>query len=384
MNMLTLILFCAFLLQTQASPGATAPRQTGRAVGVVIAIDSTRHITIKTDAGPELKITFEQATKFLRVPPGASNLENATAISASELSVGDRILARGGSGGDSTSFVATTILIMSKADIAKKQAAERAEWERRGVAGVITALNPSSTEITINAPANAGTKPIVIALSPGAVLRRYAPNSVKFSDARPSRFEELHVGDQIRALGTVNEDRSRFTAEELVSGSFRTIAATVVELDAAKSTMLVTDLATNKRVQVQMTGDSTAHRLSAQVAQMLAARNQSAGPTAAPPGAAEGDRLRISNSARPAGESTQQGPTDLQSMIERLPTLSLAELKPGEALILSCTSSEDPSRVTAITLLAGVEPLLRTSSKGGRPFDLGSWNLDLNMNVGLP
>jgi len=40
--------------------------------------------------------------------------------------------------------------------------------------------------------------------------------------------------------------------------------------------------------------------------------------------------------------------------------------------------------VTAITLLAGVEPLLRTSSKGARTLDLGSWNLDLNMNVGLP
>jgi len=382
MKTLILILFCAFLLYGSAS---SAFSQTTRAVGVVIAIDSTaRHITIKTDAGPELKIAFEQATKFLRVPAGASNLENATAISASELSVGDRILARGGSGADPTSFVATTILIMSKADIAKKHAAERAEWERRGVVGVITALNPSSTEITINAPTNAGAKPMVIALSSGTVLRRYAPNSVKFSDARSSRFEELHVGDQIRALGTTNEDRSRFTAEELVSGSFRTIAATVVELDAAKSTISVTDLATNKRVQVQITADASLRRLSAQVAQMLAARNQSAGRTAAPAGAAEGDRSRNSSSASPARESTQQGSRDLQSMIERLPPLSLAELKSGDALILSCTNSEDSSRVTAITLLAGVEPLLRASARGGRSFDLGSWNLDLNMNVGVP
>jgi len=380
MNLLTLILICAFLLQTQASLGTALPRQTGRAVGVVIAIDSTtRHITIKTDAGPELKIAFDQATKFLRVAPGASNLENATSISASELGVGDRILARGGSGADATSFVATTILIMSKADIAKKHAAERADWEKRGIGGVITALNAASRELTINAPTNAGAKPMVIALSPDAMVRRYAQNSVKFSDARPSRFEELHVGDQIRALGTPTEDRSRFTAEELVSGSFRTIAAVVVELDAAKSTISITDLATNKRVQVQTTADSTLRRMSAQVAQMLAAHNQSGGP----PGAGEG-RSRTSNSVSPGRESTPQGSRDLQSMIERLPALSLAELKPGEALILSCTNSEDPSRVTAITLLAGVEPLLRASSRSGRSFDLGSWNLDLNMNVGVP
>ena len=385
MKTLLLILTCAFLLHGSASSDAAAFSQTTRAVGVVIAIDSTaRHITIKTDAGPELKIAFEQATKFLRVPPGASNLENATAISASELSVGDRILARGGSGADPTSFVATTILIMSKADIAKKHAAERAEWEKRGIGGVITALNPSSTEITINGPTNAGAKRMVIALSSGTVLRRYAPNSVKFSDARSSRFEELHVGDQIRALGTANEDRSRFTAEELVSGSFRTIAATVVDLDPAKNSMFVTDIATNKRVQVQITAGSTVRRLSAQIAQMLAARNQSPGPTAAPPGSTEGDRSRSSSPESSGTESTQQGPRDLQSMIERLPPLSLAELKPGEALILSCTNTEDPSRVTAITLLAGVEPFLRSSPKGGRALDFGSWNLDLNMSLGVP
>jgi hypothetical protein len=373
-TVLLLILCCPFLLHGSASSGAAAFSQTIRAVGVVTAIDSTaRHITIKTDAGPELKIAFEQATKFLRVPPGASNLENLTAISASELEVGDRILARGG-GADPTSFVATMILIMSKADIAKKHAAERAEWDRRGIVGMITALNPSSTEITISAPTNAGAKPIVIALLPGATLRRYSPNSVKFSDARPSRFEELHVGDQIRALGTPNEDRSRFTAEELVSGSFRTIAATVVELDAAKSTMLVSDLATNKQVRVQITADSTVRRLSAQVGQMLAARKLGAG------GLPPGDR---SGASSPGSQSAQQN-GDLQSMIESLPRLTLADLKAGEALILSCTNTEDPSRVTAITLLAGVEPLLRASSRGGRPFDLGSWNLDLNMNVGVP
>src|SRR6266545_4989943 len=134
MKMLLLILSCAFLLHAPASSSAAAFSQTTRAAGVVIAIDSTtRHITIKTDAGPELTITFEQATKFLRVPSGASTLESATAISASELGIGDRILARRGSSGDPSSFIATTILIMSKSDVAKKHAAERAEWEKRGI-----------------------------------------------------------------------------------------------------------------------------------------------------------------------------------------------------------------------------------------------------------
>src|SRR5262245_47754648 len=96
MNMPTVALLFAFLPQTPANHGYAAIGQTGRAVGVVVSIDSTtRQITIKTDTGSELKITFEQGTKSLRVPPGASNLENAASISMSELSVGDRILARG-------------------------------------------------------------------------------------------------------------------------------------------------------------------------------------------------------------------------------------------------------------------------------------------------
>ncbi len=374
-----------FCVLSQESPAYDAVGQTVRPVGVVQAIDlAARRITIKTDAGPELKISFEQTTRFLRIPPGAANLDNAMAISASELSVGDRILARGVSGGDSTSFAANTILIMNKADLAKKHAAERADWEKRGIGGVITALNPSLNEITINAPSQGGAKPMVITLASESVLRRYAQDSVKFSDARQSRFEELRIGDQIRALGTASEDRSKFTAEELVSGSFRTIAATVVESDVVKSIIFVTNLATNKRLEVKIAGDSTVRRLSPQVAQMLAAHNQGAGPSAMPAASAEGDRSRTSNPDGGSGRSTDQRPRDLQSMIARLAPLSLAELKTGEAVIFSCTNSEDQSRVTAITLLAGVEPLLKPSSRGGLAFDLGSWNLDLNMNVGVP
>jgi hypothetical protein len=363
MKMLMLILSCAGALLSQGNTAAPAASQAVRPIGVILAIDPAAcSLTIKTDAGPEMKVSCSEATRFLRVAPGAKDLENAATISASDLAVGDRILARGRSGGEPGSFLATSIIVMTKADLANKHAAERAEWEKRGVGGVITALNPAAKEITVSLPTTtSGPKLMVMALAPGAVLRRYAPNSVKFSDARPSRYEELQVGDQVRALGTSSEDRSRFTAEELVSGSFRTIAGTVVSSDPGRNTILITDLATNQRLQAQITHDSTVRRLSAAVAQMLAAR--------------------LSDNASPG---QPQGPRDLPLAIEKLPPLSLADLKPGEAVILGGTKSEDPSRVTAITLLAGVEPVLRASSRSGRALNLGSWNLDLNMNIGVP
>jgi len=290
---------------------------------------------------------------------------NAAPISLSDLAVGDRILARGQDAAESGLFKAFSIIVMTKEDLSRKHAVELAEWETRGVGGVITALNPDSKEITVSTSGAAGAKPMVISVAPGALLRRYAPSSVKFSDALPSRFEDLKVGDQVKALGTSNEDRSRYTAEQLVSGSFRTVGATVVSADAGKSTIVITDLSTNKRMQVQVTSDSTVRRLSPAVVQMLAARIQGAKSPGAPSGGG-------------------QQPKTLQSAIEELPPHGLASLKPGDALILSCTKDEDLSRAMAITLLAGVEPLFKTSSKGGRTLDLGSWNLDLNIIINAP
>ncbi len=386
--MKTLLVFVCYtsLLQTQGGPSPTPPAQSGRPIGVIQTIDTgARRITIKTDAGPEMNIAFDDATRFLRVAPGAKDLTNATSISSSDLEVGDRILARGRSAGDPNSLVATSIIVMNKADIARKHAAERAEWEKRGIGGLITALNSASKEITINRPAVAGSKPLVIAFAADAVLRRYAPNSVKFSDARPCRFEDLQIGDQVKALGNLNEDRTRFTAEELVSGSFRNIVGTVVSLDTGQNAIMIADLATGKRVQALVIPDTTMRRLSDDVAQMMAMRMQGSASPAGPRGPLEVDRPRAANPVGTGGQPPRQPSNgDLQAALERLPHLRLADIKPGEAVILSCTSSIDPSRVTAITLLAGVEPVLRASSRGGRPLDLGSWNLDLNMNAGVP
>src|SRR5262249_12102213 len=150
MKTLTLILCCASYLLARENSITQTSVQTVRPIGVILAIDpSAKRATIKTDAGPEMTIVFDEATRFLRVAPGAKDLENATPISPSEITAGDRILARGRSGGDPGSFVAASIIVMRKGDISKKHAAERAEWEKRGIEGVITALAPAAKEITI-------------------------------------------------------------------------------------------------------------------------------------------------------------------------------------------------------------------------------------------
>jgi hypothetical protein len=360
-----IVLICAAsLLQNQAGPSPGTSSQPERVIGVVQTIDlGARRIGLKTDAGSEVDVLFDDSTRFVRVAPGVTDLTNAASIAAADLEIGDRIRARGRSL-DSGRLVAASIVVMSKSDIAKKRAAERAEWEKRGIGGVITALDPALNEITINRSAITGAKPLVIALKPGAVLRRYAPDSVRFDQARPCRFEDLQVGDQVKALGDADADGTRLTAEQLVSGSFRNIVGTVVSADPGQNSILITDLVTGRRVQAQLIADTALHRLPPEVARMMAVRLEGGGSRSEP--------------------SRQGSNGDLQSAIELLPSISTADVKTGEAVILACTSSTDPVRLTVITLLAGVEPLLRASSRGGRPLDLGAWNLDLNMNVGAP
>lgn len=77
-------------------------------------------------------------------------------------------------------------------------------------------------------------------------------------------------------------------------------------------------------------------------------------------------------------------------MLSRAPEFSLAELKVGEALIISATSAtsatstaaapalgnrNDNATRVAITILAGVEPLLKTAERGSVG---GNWNFEIN------
>lgn len=364
-------------------------------VGAVDSIDpSNGRLTLHTDDGKTVTVTPHSNARWLRLPPGEKSMANATPITAQDVAAGDRLLARGELSDDKTALAASTLVIMTKADIAKKQQADRADWQKRGVGGIVTAVDPEARTVTITTRTAEGRKPLVIEVGKAASIRRYAPDSVKFADAKPSTVAEIKPGDQVRALGAKNEDGTRYTADELVSGSFRNVAATVKEIDPADNTVKVTDLATKKILTVHVNADSTMRKLPEMMARMIAARASGAGPGApGAPGASTsgggGQWQRPAGApaggapgARPGGPGESPRGGDMQAMLERLPALKLADLKPGDALIISSTEGADPSQVTAITLVAGVEPILTASSGGQRAAMLGSWNLDMGGGMG--
>ena len=358
---------CAFLL----AAGVAGAQQPSRALGVVASVDPTNgQINLHTDAGATVKIIPQAGARFVRIPPGETSLQKATPITAADIDAGDRLLARGQLSGDT--LTATLVVVMSKADLAKKHEADRAEWRKRGVGGLVTAVDAGAGQVTINARSPEGPKPLIIVTSSKTVVRRYAPDSVKFADAKPGTVAEIKPGDQVRALGEKSADGTHYAAEEVVSGSFRNIAATISGVDAASNTLKVTDLANKKPLLIHLHPNTTMRRLPPFVAQMIAARNSGGGQGAMP--------QRAPGPEGPAGGQGAGRPRDLQQMLERMPPLKLEDLKAGDAIIVASTEGADPGQVTAITLLAGVEPILSAAPGGKeRAALMGNWNLDMNM-----
>ena len=227
-------------------------------------------------------------------------------------------------------------------------------------------------------------------------LRRYAADSVKFDDAKPAPLDSVHVGDQLRARGTRSADGSELAADEVVSGTFRNISGTISSLDAGAGTILVQDLTTKKPVSVKITADSQLRKLSAPVAQRIAARMKGENSSGAAPAAPSGNSgASVSGTSAPNGSANDsaanasstpgsgsgrgpgsgQGGGDLQQMLARMPASSLAELQKGDAVMIVTTESVPGAGVTAITLLAGVEPILQASPNGGQSSILSAWSL---------
>ena len=343
----------------------------GRALGAVTKMDAAaRQITLQTTTG-EIAVTVDAKAKVLRVAPGATNLTNAAAIELTDINVGDRLRARGRMTDDQKSLAALEIVVISQSDIASKQAAERADWDRRGATGIVADVTADS--VTVNVRTIEGVKPLVITAAPNAIIRRYTPDSIKFSDAKPSKLSEIRKGDQVRARGNKTPDGAQMTAEEIVSGQFKMIAGLVLSVDPQENVVRINNIETKKPMTVKISTDSSLKKLQPMLAQIIATRLHGGPAGDGPPG----DRPPGPSPAA-AGPGGGRGPGaggrgDLQAMIDRTPAIKISELMAGDAIIISSTAGASADQVTAITLLAGVEPIL--TKPGTREMSLGDWNM---------
>ncbi|HUE84065.1 MAG TPA: hypothetical protein VMM84_18325 [Pyrinomonadaceae bacterium] len=347
--------------QTERDAGITP----NGAIGEVKAIDATtKQLIIKTDAGSLVSVTLGEKTIYMRLAPGAKDLTNATTVAFTDVGEGDRVWARGRVGDDQRSVPnATALIIMTKADITKKQEEERAEWRRRGILGEIRALDAEKKEITISTRTMTGMQAVVIPVTENVEMRRYAPDSIRFADAKSGSFDELKVGDQLRALGERNAEENRFVPEKIVTGSFQTVAGKVSAINAESGEITIEDLQNKQSLTVVIKQDAVLRKFPPP-GEMGAVMMRGPGGSAAAGGAqGRGQREGAVRQAPggPGGGGMRMaggGGFNIQEMLERLPIISVAEVQPGDTIIVSSTKGADPSRLTAITLVSGAETLL--------------------------
>ena len=384
---LTILIFAMLSLAViaAAQPAPDPAIKATQVYGKVSAINaSTAQFNVTTAAGNVVQVSVSEKTTYERMPPGETDRTKAVATSFQEIAVGDGLVARGFVAADKKSVPAQQIIVVSQSDIAKKQDKDRAEWRRRGVSGIVSSVNPSTQEITVNSRTLMGQpQSVIIPISSKVVLRRYPPGTVpKYSEAKPSKFEEVKVGDQLRALGDKTADGSHLTPEEVVFGTFKIAGGTITEIDAANNQIKINDLQTKKPITIIFKPDSIIRRLPQGAGAMMGG-GAPGGPGGAgapgqarPQGAApaQGQTAQGGQQAGPGGPQGARpgGGASFADILERMPTISINDLKVGDTILMSSVPGPDPTQLTAIQLVSGVEPLLamlsaRPQQGGPRP-----------------
>jgi len=407
------------LVAAQAKPAdSPAAAQVSKAVGTIksIQVDS---ITVAVESGGEVTAKLTESTKLLRVPPGEKDLKNAVPLQMQDLQPGDRVLVRGQSSSDAPdarSITALAVIVMKQVDVATKKQHDLEDWQKRGVGGIVTKVDVATDIITISSDGSGANRSIAVHIAKETVLRRYAPGSVKFDDAKPepaSAFmAQIKPGDQLRTRGTRSPDGGELKAEEAVAGSFRNIAGIIKALDAASNTITVQDAISKSAVVVKVSSDSQMKKLPPEMAQRIAMRLKAAAGSAGGDQPATSGQGQSQSQTQSQGQSQGQGrgqgqgqsmangqdaganggrarygaeaqgrsgggngPPDLQRMVSRVPNSTLADLQKGDVVMIVATEGAGSDAATAITLLAGVEPILTASPNRSASSLLSPWSL---------
>jgi len=360
------IVFTALLLATAA---AQTPSPS-RFVGTVTAIKvDTAEIVVKPDNAAAVSAKLTPDTVVERVEPGAKDLKGAQAMQASDISVGDRVLVV--LLPDAPAPVLRRIVDMSALDINKKNEADRLDWTKRGISGVVAAK--TGNDITLKMRSMQGEIRATVTVTEKTKYKRYTPDSVKFVDAKVSKLDEIGVGDQLRTRGQKSEDGLKVTADDVVFGTFVTKAGTVTAVNPESKEIRVNELGTNKPLLIKLTADS-------QLKKMPSFGGAPGGPGGAQPSRPPGTPptpvpAGAPGGPPPGGMRPGGAPPDLAQMIERMPATKLEDLKPGEMIVVSSTKGAKSDEITAITLLANADMLIRMATVaapgGPRPAGAG-------------
>jgi hypothetical protein len=390
------VLFSVALLAGSFSAWAQEPAQPKSpyvsVIGSVENVDAAAHtITVKTDKGDE-KIKFDDRTQFVQLPPGETDAKKATPIKASEVGQGDHMLARVRAS-DPTGLPALRCFVNKQADIAQRNQRTLEEWQTQSVSGVVESVDPAAKTITMRMRAmGPGAQPhdVKIDASGKVTVERFSPETGKYE---PGDFGAIAQGNVVRVLGEKNADVTEVKAEAIQSGAFRTIPAVVKSVNG--EVVSATDPQTKKPITITLKPYTTMKRLDDATAMTLArrlnptfqqgggrGRGQGASQNGAPANGAGSPGMMTGMQGAGGGQGGGRGGfgggrgmrTDPTKLLDQQPTIAATDLKPNEPVIITGINGSDSSQITAITLIAGVDPILRAAPNRGPDPLGGSWN----------
>ncbi len=401
---LTSIFVAALLLtssvsaSSQNSPAAAGAKPTP-IIGTITALDSNAHtVSIKQDkTGTAYTVQVGSTKTLLKVEPGAKDLKTATRITTDDLAVGDRVeVGALKSDADPNTVVARSVILMSARDLQKAHQEQLAAWQH-STPGVVSAVDPSAHTITVSARTPDGPKTLTVNAA-SAVFTRYSPEDPKVPAA--SQFADVQPGDQVRVIGQLAPDGTTLAASQIYSSAFRNVVGTIASVAADGKQITVKDLQTKQPVTVTLNDDSSVRKLPPPMAYALARRfnpdfkmpqgSGPEGPGAQGPGGQniagapsqtqgqgwqgrqgqQGGNGATGQGQRPGGPGGAGGGTrgaaggDLSQMLDRLPKIATADLKSGDAVIVSGSPvNGDKSHLLATNVIAGVEPIFQSASR---------------------
>lgn len=394
-NKTSLLVFVISILAVAALGQGDAAIKPTYVKGEVVSVDAAK-IVVKTDAGQWEGVVSDK-TQFKRVSPDTpTDLKGAAAAVIGDIGPGDKIvlsaLAAGGG-----KFNVRNVYLMTKSDLSAKQQKDSEKW-RNGISGKVLSINPASNQINVEVTTGLDKSTVAVMAKSDAKWLRYSPDSVNFSDARPSSIAEIVVGDRLRAIGEKSADGKTYTAETVLTGGFRQTVGKIKSIDVDKKEALIEDLSIKKDVTVQFGNALFLKKFPAEMATRMAGAQGGANPGGVrPPGGGvtppNGGGMQGGQPGGGGGFRAGGGAGgSIDAMVERMPNITAADLKVGDMIaVLTSGPVVANSSVKALKLLAGVEPFIemaqRQAAASGARGAAGGPNFNipgLDAGVGLP
>src|SRR5215831_8942410 len=174
-----------FLISRSAAQAQdSAPQSIAKRIGTVKAVNGS---TLTLDSsGSEVAINVEPAARILQLAPGAKDLKSATPLQLQDLKVGDTIRARGASSADGKTLAALEVIVITHAAVAALSDQLRQDWQKRGAGGRVESVEATTGDVLVAIPTLSGKKTLLVHTNTSTVVYRYAPESPKPEDAKPS------------------------------------------------------------------------------------------------------------------------------------------------------------------------------------------------------